>query len=493
MTGTGDRAVPSAGRGLAPDGGTDGGRGIAAAGLYVPRQRLPTSAQREVWDAVRAPGIEAVAVPDADEDTLTMAVAAADRALEAWDGDRGDVASAGFATTTPPAAEGALSGRLAAALGLDDAAATADLGGDLLAGVAALDRALDADGPALVAVADAPPGDPGAEGQRLGAGAAAFVVSDGAAVAVLDRAWHGDEYPGVRYRANEGELEGLGVRTYERAAVRETVGAAVDRLGIDAGAVDAAALHQPHAGAASRLAGALDLPDGAAQAGLVADRIGDAGAAGVPAGLCAALDGRGADERTLAGFAGSEGGAAAFALEGGLDVAGLDDLDGGVEVDYPTAMRLRGELGDAEVAGGGAYVSLPSWRRTLPYRYRLVAGRCPACGAVAFPPEGACPACDARVDYEPTELAREGTVVALTVIGEGGAPPEFAPYQRRAGPFATAVVECAAPGGGSARLPAMLTDCEPGDVAVGDRVEAVFRRLYAQEGVARYGTKFVPA
>ncbi|MDZ7701378.1 MAG: zinc ribbon domain-containing protein [Halobacteriales archaeon] len=467
-------------------------RGIDAAGVYVPRARLPTDEQRAVWDSVRAPGIEAVAIPGADEDALTMAVAAAERALAAWDGEPGTIETAGLATTTPPSAEGALAGRLAAALGLAEGVATADLGGDLLAGAAALDRALDADGPALIAVADAPPGDPGAEGQRAGAGAAAFVVDDDAAVPMVGWAWHSAEYPGVRFRATDGELSGLGVRTYERAAARESVSAALDRIDGEPAEVAAAALHQPHAGAPHRLGAALGLDDGVVAAGVVADRIGDAGAAGVPVGLCAALDGRAADDRTLAGFAGSEGGAAAFVLEGGIDVGGIADLDDGVEVDYPAAMRLRGELGDAAVAGGGAYVSLPTWRRTLAQRYRLEAGRCPECDAVAFPPEGACPDCGERVDHEAVSLAPEGTLVALTVIGEGAAPPEFAELQRRSGPFATGIVECPAEGGGAARLPAMLTDCDPADVAVGDPVRATFRRLYEQEGVARYGRKFVP-
>ena len=120
------------------------GRGLEAAGIYVPRNRLPTSEQREVWDRVRAPGIETVAIPGADEDALTMAVAAAQRALDAWDGSRRELTTASLATTTPPAAEGALASRLATALGLDDGVATADFAGDLLAGAAALDRALDA-------------------------------------------------------------------------------------------------------------------------------------------------------------------------------------------------------------------------------------------------------------------------------------------------------------------------------------------------------------
>lgn len=467
-------------------------RGIDAAGVYVPRARLPTSEQRAVWDTVRAPGIDATAVPWADEDVLTMAVEAAERALAAWDGDPATLTAASLATTTPPSAEGALASRLATALGLDTGVASADLGGDLLAGAAGLNRGLDADGPVLVTVADAPPGDPGGEGQRLGAGAAAFVIDDGAAVPVGDRAWYRTEYPGVRYRGSDDDLDGVGVRTYERAAVRESVSSALEELDADADEFAATALHQPHAGAPTRLGGALGLDESVVSQGIVADRIGDAGAAGVPMGLCAALDDRGSGELSLAGFAGSEGGAALFVVEGGITAKGLEDLDAGVAIDYPTAMRLRGELGDASIAGGGAYVSLPTWRRTLAQRYRHEAGRCPACEAVIFPPEGACPSCDERVTYQLVELDRTGTVVARTVIGEGAAPPEFADLQRRAGPFATTIIECGAGGGGSARLPAMLTDVDPDTVEVGDAVRATFRRLYEQEGVARYGLKFRP-
>ena len=123
----------------------------------------------------------------------------------------------------------------------------------------------------------------------------------------------------------------------------------------------------------------------------------------------------------------------------------------------------------------------------------MVAGRCPECGAVAFPPEGACQACGAREEFEPTPLARTGEVVAVTVIGQGGAPPEFVEQQRRDGPFAVAIVESAAiDGDGSARFPAQLTDCDPGSVSVGDAVTGHLRRIYSVEGVTRYGLKFVP-
>jgi 3-hydroxy-3-methylglutaryl CoA synthase/uncharacterized OB-fold protein len=468
-------------------------RGIEAAAVCLPTARLPMGEQREVWDAVRAPGIEFTTVPAADEDALTMAVAAAQRVLAAWDGDRESVTSASLATTTPPAAEGTLSGRLAMALGLGGAVETADLQGDLLAGADALERALATAGPALVTVADVPPGDPGAEGQRLGAGAGAFLVDEEPSVSLLDRARAATEYPGVRYRPSSETIEELGVRAYERAAVRESIRAATDRLDGDLTPLEAAALHQPHAGAPRRLGGALGLDDAAVEEGLVADRIGDAGAAAVPIGLCAALHGRESDDRTLAAFAGSEGGAAVSMWEGGLTVSGIESLEAGAEIDYPAAMRLRGHLGEASVAGGGAYVSLPTWRRTLAQRYRLEAGRCQECESVAFPPEGACTACGHRGQYAPVALDREGTVAAVTTISEGAAPPEFAELQRRSGPFATAIVECPAAGGGTARLPAMLTHDDPAAVSIGDTVRATFRRLYEQEGNVRYGLKFGPA
>lgn len=135
----------------------------------------------------------------------------------------------------------------------------------------------------------------------------------------------------------------------------------------------------------------------------------------------------------------------------------------------------------------GAYVSVPTWWRSLDARYRLVLGECPECGAVNFPPEGACAECDARVAFEEVEPAGTGTVVARTVVS-GGVPPEFGERVDRGGPIGVAVVELDE----GARVPAMLTDCDPAAVGRGDRVEAVVRRVYEQEGVTRYGYKFRP-
>jgi hydroxymethylglutaryl-CoA synthase len=182
-------------------------------------------------------------------------------------------------------------------------------------------------------------------------------------------------------------------------------------------------------------------------------------------------------------------------------------------VTYAEALRLRGEVTGDPPAGGGAQVSVPSWRRTREARYRPVAGRCPDCGTLTFPPEGACTGCSALVDFERVRLAREGRVETVTGVSPGGAPPEFAQQEARGGEFAVAVcgfgpadggeeagVDGAGAGtaadgsvtDGTVSLPLQVTDADPGTVAAGDAVEAVLRRVYTQEGVTRYGTKVRP-
>jgi len=466
-------------------------RGIASAGAYVPRFRLAADEIADAWGTSHASGVDRKAVPAADEDALTMAVAAAERAIDAAAVDRAELTLAAAATTTPPLEEGELVPRLVRALDLPETVATATATGHTAAGADALSRALDADGPALVVAADCPAGDPADADHPLGAGAAAFVVAADAAAPVADATWHTDETPGVRFRERgDGDVQGLDITTYQRDAVRGAVTEAVSALDVDPDDADAAAVHQPDGRFPYRATGDLSLSNEAVAAGTVVDRVGDAGAATVPLGLLAALDGSADGDLTIAVPYGG-GTAAALAVEGGLSVAGIDDLDGGTDIDYPAYLRERGYVVSGEVSGGGAHVSLPNWRRSLDQRYRLVAGKCPECGGVTFPPEGACQSCHGRVEFEAFEAPRTGTVQALTVIGQGGAPPEFAELQQRDGAYAVAVVALDGEDG-TATLPAQITDADPESVAVGDEVRATVRRIYEQEGVPRYGVKFEP-
>jgi hydroxymethylglutaryl-CoA synthase len=457
---------------------------IGAVGAYAPGRRVPSEAFAETWGRFEASGIESVAVPAADEDALTMAAAAGRNALDAADVDGGAVEWLAFASTTPPLAEEDLTPRLGSMLGVGEAARHHTFTGSTRAGARAL-LAAPADGTALVVVADAPRGDPdSAEGQAAGAGSAAFLCSRDGRAAITATSERASPYPGTRFRrTGEERVAGLGVTSYDRQAYTETLARAAS--GVVTDDVDVAAVQAPDGALPYRATGALGVEASAVADCETVSDLGDTGAASVPLSLARALaDGR---ETVLAAAFGSGAGASVFRVETDGSIPATLDLEAGESIAYGEYLRLRGEITSEGLDTGAAYVSVPTWRRSIPQRHRLVAGACPDCGALAFPPEGACPDCDGLVDFEAVELPEEGTVEAVTTIGRGGAPPEFATQQAKGGSFGVALVRFDRDGA-STSLPGQLV----GEAAVGDTVRGVVRRIYTQEGVTRYGTKFEP-
>ncbi|WP_128476261.1 zinc ribbon domain-containing protein [Halorussus pelagicus] len=487
---------------------------IEAVGAYAPRFRVSAEAFEEAWGQFHAAGVNEKAVPDADEDAVTMAYEAAEHALDAADRAGADVAFLALASTTPPLAEEDLSARLGGMLGVPSDATRHVFTGSTRAGTRALDAALSA-GPwdseasleasspdasnasdasdesvGLVVAADCPRGDPDSdEDHAAGAGAAAFVLSGAGAAEIRQRAEYAEEYPGTRFRPTGSEtVEGLGATGYERQAFTETLAGAVSQL--DLGDVDAAAVQAPNGKLPYRAAGALGVETDAIQQCATVHELGDTAAASVPLGLAKALA---EDEKqVLAASFGSGAGADALLVENRGIPSSLA-LGDDEQVSYAEYLRKRGELTSGPPDGGGAYVSVPSWKRTLDQRHRLLAGRCPDCGALNFPPEGACNDCKTLVEeYDEVELTGEGRVEAATVISQGGAPPEFAEQQAQSGDFGVAVVALRGPDGGEASVPAQVVAADPEDVNIGDSVETTMRRIYTQEGVTRYGFKIRP-
>jgi hydroxymethylglutaryl-CoA synthase len=465
---------------------------IAAIGAYTPRLRIAAEEFEEAWGTFDAAGVEEKAVPEADEDALTMGIEAARRALDAADYDGGDVSHLAFATTTPPMAEEDLTARLASVLGAPDGVTTATLTGSTRAGAQALDAALDAgpwtDGVGLVVVSDCPQGEPdsGIE-HAAGAGAAALVLDGEGPGVVSDRASHVATYPGTRFRTGgDDETTGLGVTQYDREAFTTALGGAADALDDTIEDVDAAAVQSPDGKLPYRAAGALGVDTGTIAAAETVSTLGDTGAASVFLGAATAFE-DGADRLLLAAY-GSGAGANALVVDGSVPVESA--LAGETDLTYAEYLRRRGEITSDEPEGGGAYVSVPSWQRTIDQRHRLVAGRCPDCGALNFPPGGACERCHTRqAEYETVELPGTGTVEAVTTIAQGGAPPEFVEQQSKSGPFRSAVVALDGPNGEeTVSVPSQVLAGDA-DVEIGTAVEATVRRIYTQEGVIRYGFK----
>ena len=465
--------------------------GITSVGAYAPRYRLTAEAVPEAWGQFHGAGITETAVPAGDEDTLTMAYEAAVRALEAGEVDPEEVTHLYLGTTTPPYEEEAVTARLASFLGLSEDIETRQLSGSTRAGVDALVTGLEADGTALVVATDAPRGAPDDEVEHAGgAGAAALVLTPDGPGAVTERAEHVSAYPGTRFRPRgSAETTGLGVTDYDRSAFTETVAAAADDLEGDLASADAVCLQSPNGKLPYRAAGALGVESGTLQTGTTVHDLGDTGTASTLLGLASALE-DGHEDLAVIGY-GSGGGATALRVDAS-GVAVESDLEGEETLSYGEYLRMRGDITPGEPDGGGAYVSVPSWKRTIPQRHRLVAGRCTECGALAFPPEGACTSCGTLDSFEDVSLPGTGTVEAATVIGQGGAPPEFVEQQAREGAFVSAVVALDGPGGvddETVSTPTQVLTGEDEGVSVGDRVEATIRQVYTQEGVTRYGFK----
>lgn len=455
-------------------------RGIVSVGAYAPENRVAAEAFEDAWGRFDAPGVETKAVPDADEDALTMAVEAGLRALSASDEDN-EIERVCFGSTTPPLAEEDLTPRLKSYLGLPSAVDGRTYTGSTRAGVDALLDATDSGKTTLVVAADCPESEPDDSREHAaGAGAVALIIGDGAPAEIIEQSSYSDVRPGTRFRNHgDADVDGLDMGTYDRAAFTDPVEAAVDGLDADSDAFDAVALQAPNGKLPYRAA----LDNGAIAAVRTVSELGDTAAASVPLSIATAFE-EGYD-RTLAVGWGSGAGATAFVIEGTAPVE--SSLEAGEEIGYPAYLRRRGDIVSEKPDGGAAHVPVPTWQRAVPQRHRHVSGECPECGAVVFPPEGACPSCLSLVEFDSVTPERTGTIDAATTIGQGGAPPEFAEQQAKQGAFGVAVVRFPA-GDGEVSLPMQVV----GETAVDETVRAVPRRVYVEEDVPRYGLKALP-
>ena len=128
-------------------------------------------------------------------------------------------------------------------------------------------------------------------------------------------------------------------------------------------------------------------------------------------------------------------------------------------------------------------MSVPSYWREMPHRYRLEAGKCTKCGKVFFPKRLVCSECKNH-EFETVRLSRDGKLITYTVIHV--APSQFADQI----PYAIGVVEL----NDDVRLLCQVADCALQDLKSGMPVQIEFRRISEQgeAGVINYGYKCVP-
>jgi 3-hydroxy-3-methylglutaryl CoA synthase/uncharacterized OB-fold protein len=453
-------------------------RGIVSWGTYLPYRRLDRTHITDFLGQGGGRGTRTVA--SYDEDTSTMGVEAARRALRAT-GTAPDGLL--FGTVVPAYADKTNATTLHAALRLPDSVPALDLGASVRSAAAGLGFALGGGGTSLVVSADLRTGKAGSADEAAGGdAAAALLVGEGEGVVAehlggasateefLDRWRQPGEIRSKVWDDKFSELTyvGLGRQAFKRALA--DAGLAPDDVACVAVAAPTARIGKALAGRLGVERVAPDLTDtvgatGAAQPGLLLASMLEAAEPGQVLALVALADGaevllfRATD--ALASFRPSP------------TVA--TQLEGGAPLGYDRFLSWRGMI-DLEPPRRPepARMSGTAAARSTDWKYGFVGSRDREDGTVFMPPSRVSFDGERTDEMDPEPMADvAGTIVTFTVDRLAYSPSP---------PIVFAVVDFDDGG----RLPIELTDTDADEVRIGSRVEMTFRRLFTADGIHNY-------
>jgi 3-hydroxy-3-methylglutaryl CoA synthase len=443
-----------------------------------------------------APGERAVA--GYDEDSLTMAVAAARDCLKGI--DRASVGGLYFASTTAPYKEKQSAATIAAVLDLPPEAITMDFSGSLRSGTSALKAATDAidSGAAqsiLVCAADTRLGYPsGPQEMNFGDGAAAVLVGNKLTIAdtkqyytryyEIQDTWRSDRDTFVRTAEDRFAME----EGYVDVMV-ESLSALLKRSGLTPKDFSRVALNSPNARQLRTVTQKLGFDDKTQVQDILHQSVGDTGSAMSLMSLVAALEQAGKGESLLLANYGN--GSDAFILETTGLIAGVKDRRGiakhlaskSMIANYNRYLRWRELVTVQPAARPPLELRQPSpaaqWRE-VNWELRLTGTKCQQCGTPQYPPQRVCLNCHSKDKFEPYSFAdRPAKVFTFShdYVMQTVDPP-------------VTVTLVDFEGGG--RLMCDMTDRDPEAIKVGLPLEMTFRRLYYVGGIYNYWWKCQP-
>jgi len=466
--------------------------GIISYGGYIPQLRLSRKSIVEHigWSApaIAAAGRGERSVCNWDEDSLTMAVAAARDCLLGQGRDQVDALH--LASTTLPFTDRLNAGIVATALNLREDLWAGDCTGSLKAGTSALIAALETvkgggRRRALVTAADRREARAASTYEMwYGDGAASLLVGDGDVIAEFLGAYsiscdfvshyrgagrRFDYHWETRWVRDEGYLK----------LIPRAVDGLLSKLGLSMDDVDRVVYPCPLGRAHAQIAKAI----GAAPAKVVGnmhETCGEAGAAHPLLMLVAALEQAQPGQRILVVGFGQGCDALCFQATAHIrDLPPRDGVSGALSRRRPMDNYIKFlKFRDLILTETGIRAEGPNqtaltalWRRREMI-LGLVGGRCARCGTSQFPKMDICanPDCGAvhsQVDYPFADVP--ATVKSFTgdMLAVAVAPPAI---------YGLVQFE----GGG--RLMANFTDCELGELSVGMPVKMVFRQRLSDKG-----------
>jgi 3-hydroxy-3-methylglutaryl CoA synthase len=469
--------------------------GITSIGAYIPLYRLDREEIGRMWRAKGTGGEKAVA--GYDEDTVTMAVAAAQDCLR-----KGGKQPNGLflATTTGPYKEKQHAAIIGSVLDLDKSAHTADFTNSLRAGTSALTSALHAVEAGavdelLVVASDCRMGAPkGRFEQLVGDGAAALVVGSSDPVAEIEASFSiYSDFTDVWRTEGDAFLHSGEGRFIEEVGyaplMQEVITEVMKRNGLVPSDFARIAFYAPDQRQHADLVKKLGFKPSQIQDPLFS-RIGNTGAAAALIMLVAALEEAEAGDKVL--LAGYGDGADAFILRVTDKIGRMrhghvmqDRLGRKRNIDYATYLSWRDLLPfEASSLPERAEPSLASRWRERNFISSLHGVRCRKCGTPQMHPIGQnlriCVACQAKDDFDPYKFAdKKGTLFTYAV-------DQLQPTKNP--PGLNGVVDFEDGG----RLICELTDYDLSKVKIGMPLEMTFRKLSSGKGIVNYFWKAKP-
>ena len=469
--------------------------GITSLGAYVPIYRLNRDEIGKMWGGRSTGGAKAVA--GYDEDTVTMAVAAALNCLKLGGAEADGLY---LATTTAPYREKLSASIVASAVDLPEECHVADFADSLRAGTAALKAAIDAvaAGSAkkvMVVASDSRLGAAkGALEQTLGDGAAALMVGSEKVIAEVEGSysvfndftdfWRTDEdkFP----RSAEGRfIDEMGYLPTMQSAITGLLKKYKLNLGDFAAVVYYASDARQHAALARR----LKLEKTQVQDPLYND-IGNTGVAAAFLMLAAALEKARPGDRIL--FVGYGDGADAFILRVTDEIKKFQkksiishQLARKIAITYGQYLTWRGLVPvESSTLPERPPLSLQGRWRERKAISALYGAKCKKCDAPQISQIGqtprVCVNCQAKDEFEPYKFSDKKATLFSYAIDQ--LQPTLNP------PGVNGVIDFE--GGG--RMICELTDCDIDKVKVGMVVEMTFRKMFFSRGIHNYFWKAKP-
>ncbi|MGH1364497.1 MAG: hydroxymethylglutaryl-CoA synthase [Calditrichia bacterium] len=340
--------------------------GIVGYGSYVPRYRLPAEEISKVWRAgqdIDTLPVKQKSVPGADEDSLTMAIEAAQNAVNRANIDPSLIRSVWVGSESHPYAVKPTSTIVAQALGIAPHTTAADFEFACKAGTEAIQAALGFVGSymadyGLAISMDTAQGRPGdALEYTAAAGGAAYIIGPlSESIAELEASYsYVTDTPDFFRRSYQKYPEHANRFTGEPAYFHHITNSAttlMEELNLKPTDFAHAVFHQPNTKFPRKVAKLLGFTSSQIKTGLLAPRIGNAYAGSSPLGLTAVLDMAKPGDRILLCSFGSGAGSDAFSflatdriLEAHSKAVTTEEyIARSIEINYATYARWRKKI-----------------------------------------------------------------------------------------------------------------------------------------------------